>query len=311
MTSTVVEKNAVSVLPKRAEIVEVGLRDGFQTLKKPVPLDMKLELIQTLIDAGVKHIQVTSFVHPKRVPQMADAEELCANLPDAPGVEYSGLVLNMKGLERALSAGLKSLDMGVAATESLSQRNANTSVAEGTTQMAAMAKEARAAGVRVRAGVQTAFGCAYEGDVPQARGVDLVRQTLDMDIDELALSDSTGMANPLQIERMLTEVRPLTGNIPIVLHLHDTRGMGLANVYAALRHGVTRFDTAFGGLGGCPFIVGAKGNIATEDTLFMMEEMGVTTGVDIAKIATLSRRLETFLNTSLPAKLHHLLKGDA
>ena len=311
MTHAVVEKNVVSVLPKQAEIVEVGLRDGFQTLEKTVPLEIKLELIRTLIDAGVKHVQVTSFVHPKRVPQMADAEELCAALPDAPGVEYSGLVLNMKGLERALAAGLKSLDMGVAATETLSQRNANTSVSEGMSAMGRMAQEARAAGVRVRAGIQTAFGCAYEGEVPQERVVDLVKQTLQMDIDELALADSTGMANPLQIERMLSEVRPLAGNIPIVLHLHDTRGMGLANVYAALRHGVTRFDTAFGGLGGCPFIVGAKGNIATEDTLFMLEEMGVSTGVDIGKVAGVSRRLETFLDTSLPAKLHHLLKGDA
>ena len=301
----------VSSLPQTAEIVEVGLRDGFQTLQKPVPLELKLELIHILIDAGVKHIQVTSFVHPKRVPQMADAEELCAALPNAPGVEYSGLVLNLKGVERALAAGLKALDMGVAATESLSRRNANTSVAEGMAQLGDMARTAKTAGVRVRAGIQTAFGCAYEGEVPQERIVDLVTQTLDMDVDELALSDSTGMANPLQVERMLTALRPLTGDVEIVLHLHDTRGLGLANVYAALRHGVTKFDTAFGGLGGCPFIVGAKGNIATEDTLNLMAELGVATGVDIGKLAGLSRRLETFLDTPLPAKLHHLLKGSA
>ena len=300
----------VSSLPGRAEIVEVGLRDGFQTLQKTIPLDMKLELVDTLIGAGVKHIQVTSFVHPKRVPQMADAEELCARLPAAPGVEYSGLVLNLKGVERALAAGLAALDMGVAATESLSRRNANTSVAEGMAQMGEMARTAKTAGVRVRAGIQTAFGCAYEGEVPQERVVDLVTQTLDMDVDELALSDSTGMANPLQVERMLTALRPLTGDVEIVLHLHDTRGLGLANVYAALRHGVTKFDTAFGGLGGCPFIVGAKGNIATEDTLNLMAELGVATGVDIGKIAGLSRRLEAFLDTPLPAKLHHL-KGSA
>ncbi len=301
----------VPSLPQTAEIVEVGLRDGFQTLQKPVPLELKLELIHILIDAGVKHIQVTSFVHPKRVPQMADAEELCAALPNAPGVEYSGLVLNLKGVERALAAGLKALDMGVAATESLSRRNANTSVAEGMAQMGDMARTAKTAGVRVRAGIQTAFGCAYEGEVPQERVVDLVTQTLDMDVDELALSDSTGMANPLQVERMLTALRPLAGDVEIVLHLHDTRGLGLANVYAALRHGVTKFDTAFGGLGGCPFIVGAKGNIATEDTLNLMAELGVATGVDIGKIAGLSRRLEAFLDTPLPAKLHHLLKGSA
>ncbi len=304
-------ENPVSSLPKTAQIVEVGLRDGFQTLQKVIPLDMKLELIDTLIDAGVKHIQVTSFVHPKRVPQMADAEELCASLPAAPGVEYSGLVLNLTGVERALAAGLKSLDMGVAATETLSRRNANTSVAAGMAQMEEMAREARGAGVRVRAGVQTAFGCAYEGEVPQRKVVNLLEQTLHMGIDELALSDSTGMANPLQIERMLAEVRPLAGDTPVVLHLHDTRGLGLANVYAALRQGVSKFDTAFGGLGGCPFIEGAKGNIASEDTLFLMEEMGIGTGVGIDKIASISRRLETFLDMSLPAKLHHLLESDA
>lgn len=299
--------NAVSRLPQRADIVEVGLRDGFQTLKKVIPVEKKLSIIDALIAAGVKKIQVISFVHPKLVPQMADAEELCADLPAAPGVEFSALALNVKGVERATAAGIKALDMGVAVTETLSRRNANCSVNEGMNRMADMVKLARDAGMRVRAGLQTAFGCAYEGQVPLERVVALTKRTLDMGIDELALADSTGMANPRQIESWLKTLLPLAGDIPIVLHLHDTRGLGLANVYAALRQGVSRFDTAFGGLGGCPFIEGAKGNIASEDTLNLMHELGVETGVDIGKLAEVSRDMETFLQTPLPAKLHHLL----
>ena len=298
--------NTLSELPARADIVEVGLRDGFQTLQQVIPVEKKLEIIGRLIEAGVKDIQVTSFVHPERVPQMADAEELCARLRKVEGVTYSGLALNVKGVERAQAAGLKVVDMGVAATESMSQRNAGCSVDEALARQEEMVRQARAADMQVRAGIQVAFGCAYEGEVPQERVLELVQRTLAMDIDELSLADSTGMANPLQVEKMIKAVRPLAGDTPIVLHLHDTRGMGLANVYAALRQGVTRFDTAFGGLGGCPFIEGATGNVATEDTLYMLKEVGVETDIDISGIAEISRKLESLLDTSLPAKVHHL-----
>lgn len=298
---------ALSSLPTRAETVEVGLRDGFQTLKTHIPLETKIDLVNKLVAAGVRALQVTSFVNPERVPQMADAEALCARLPHAPEVTYSALVLNLRGVERAAAAGIRSLDMGVAATETLSRRNAGCSVKEGMARMAEMAKVAKEAGMWVRAGIQTAFGCAYEGEVAEEHVRELVRRTLELEIDELSLADSTGMANPLQIERMLTTVLPLAGRVPTVLHLHDTRGMGLANVYAALRAGVSRFDTAFGGLGGCPFIAGAKGNVATEDTLHMMGALGIETGVDVAAIAAISRDLEALLGTSLPAKLHHLV----
>lgn len=298
-------------LPERAEIVEVGLRDGFQTLDRPVPVDRKLTIIRRLVAAGVRHLQVTSFVHPERVPQMADAEALCARLPRAPGVTFSGLALNPRGVERALAARLDQVDLGVAASESLSRRNANCSVAEGMVRLAEMIGLARAGGLRVRAGVQTAFGCAYEGEVPLARVRELVERTLGLGVDALTLADSTGMANPRQVAEMIAAVRPLAGDVPIVLHLHDTRGMGLANVYAALQSGVTRFDTAFGGLGGCPFIEGARGNIASEDTLFMLRELGVATGVDVAAVAAVSREFEGFLGRELPARMHHLLAAGA
>jgi hydroxymethylglutaryl-CoA lyase len=304
---TTLTPQPITSLPGRAEINEVGLRDGLQTLDTAVPIQRKIAIVEALIAAGVKQIQVTSFVHPKRVPQMADAEALCARLPEAAGVTYSALVLNLRGVERAEAAGIGAVDMGVASTESLSHRNANCSVSEGLERLATMVERARQADMRVRAGVQSAFGCAYEGEVPQARVVELVEHILSLGIDELTLADSTGMANPLQIEGMISAISPLARDCPIVLHLHDTRGMGLANVYAALRWGVVRFDTAFGGLGGCPFIEGATGNIASEDTLYLMHQLGIETGVDLNALAAISRDFESFLGRPLPAKLHRLM----
>lgn len=278
-------------------IVEVGLRDGLQMLDKPVPVTYKLELIERLLEAGVGEIQVTSFVHPRWVPQMADAETLCARLPAREDVLYSGLVLNLKGVERALATGIPAVDMSVAATETFSRRNLNCSVAEALARMGDMAHMAAAAGLRVRAGIQVAFGCPYEGAVSQERVLELVRQIVDLPLDELSLSDSAGMANPLQLERVLSAVRPLAGDLPIVLHLHDTQGMGLANVYAGLRQGVTRFDTAFGGLGGCPFIPGAKGNIATETTVAMLEAMECETGIDPSQVRAIAADFANFYET--------------
>ncbi|MCO5207150.1 MAG: hydroxymethylglutaryl-CoA lyase [Anaerolineae bacterium] len=293
-------------LPPTATIIEVGPRDGLQTQEKYVPVDKKLELIEGVIAAGMKRIQVTSFVHPRLVPQMADAEELCARLPRHDDVIYNGLVLNMHGLERAHAAGLTHVDMGVPASEMLSRKNANSSIEEGMQRMESMVIQAREWGMCVRAGVQTAFGCVYEGDIDRSKVVHLAKRFLAMGIDELSLADSAGLGNPQQIRRVVQEIRPIAGTTPIVLHLHDTRGMGLANLLSALKSGVTHFDTSFGGLGGCPFIKGAKGNIATEDTVNMLQAMGVDTGIDVAGIAAVSRTIETFLGEPLPAKMHHL-----
>lgn len=293
-------------LPENVTMVEVGPRDGLQTLKKYVPVEQKINIINQLVAAGLKRIQVTSFVHPRLVPQMADAEEVCARLTEVEGVQYNGLVLNMRGLERAHKAGLKHVDMGVPASEALSQRNANSSIAEGMMRMADMVKQAREWGMSVRAGVQTAFGCVYEGAIPLQRVVELSKQFLAMGIDELSIADSSGMGNPQQVRRMMQTLRPLADDVPIVLHLHDTRGMGVANTLAALECGVQQFDSSFGGLGGCPFIEGAKGNIATEDTIFMMHEMGIHTGLDIGRLSQLSREMEHFLGQELPGKLYQL-----
>ena len=293
----------VPTLPLGARLIEVGPRDGMQTQKTILSTAQKVDLVQGLIDSGLKHIQVTSFVHPRLVPQMADAEAVCAQLPAADGVTYSALVLNMKGLERAHDAGVRYVDMGVPASETLSRKNANSTIEEGMVRMEVMVKQARAWNMTVRAGVQTAFGCAYEGAIDRGWVVALAKRFLAMGIDELSLADSAGMGNPNQVRRLIQEIRPLAGDTPIALHFHDTRGQGLANLLSALMCGVTRFDSSLGGLGGCPFIKGATGNIATEDTANMLHDMGVATGVDVGRLTAVSRQLAVSLGATLPSKV--------
>ena len=290
---------------EQIEIIEVGLRDGLQNESIFIPTEIKLQLISILIDAGVKRIQVTSFVHPERVPQMSDAEAVCANLPKVEGIDFSGLVLNMKGLERAHAAGLTSVDMSISASNKHGLKNANLTLDEANFEFASMVRQARDYGMKVRGGIQCAFGCGREGLVESSMVLEIAESHLDLGIDELALADSAGMANPAQISKMVTAIQSLTGETPIVLHLHDTRGMGLANLLAALNSGIRHFDTAFGAMGGCPFIKGASGNIGTEDTLFMLKEMGFQTGINRAKVAECSLLLEDLLGRALPGKMYH------
>lgn len=293
-------------LPDQVDIIEVGLRDGLQSESVIIPTTIKLDIIHRLIEAGVRRIQAASFVHPRLVPQMADAEALCAALPARDGVIYSGLALNVRGVERAGAAGLQQIDIGISASDTHSRKNAHVGVAEALQQVTAMATVARSQGMIVRAGVQCAFGCVYEGIVPVEQVVRIVDHVLSVGIDELALADSTGMANPRQIAHMLDTLLPRV-DVPVILHLHDTRGMGLANLLVALEHGIKRFDTSFGGLGGCPFIVGAAGNIATEDTVHMLDQMGVATGIDWTKVATCSQTISALLGRDLPGKLYRLI----
>ncbi len=295
-----------SHLPKNVTVVEVGPRDGFQRQEKYIPAEMKVDIINQLAEAGLKRIQVASFVHPKVTPQMADAEEVCANLPKRDDVIYSGLVLNMRGLERASNAGIKHVEMGVPASETLSQKNVRYSIAQGMELMGQMTEKAHAWGMTVRLGVQAAFGCAFEGTIDQEKVIDMAHKFLEMGADELALADSAGLGNPRQIGRTIERIAPWAGETAIALHLHDTRGQGLANLMAGLNAGITRFDTSFGGLGGCPFIPAAKGNIPTEDTAHLLHEMGVETGVDLAKVGAISRQIEQFLEVELPGKVHKL-----
>lgn len=295
--------------PATVEIIEVGPRDGLQREPVIVPLDQKVKLINDLVAAGLSSIQVTSFVHPRLVPQMADAEELCGRLTPYPHVTYSGLALNLKGIDRAHQAGLGSIDISVSASEPHSRRNANRSVAEALDEFDDMVDRARSYGMTVRAGIQCAFGFQDATDVDPATVIAIARHFLhDLSVDQLALADSAGLANPRQLAALLQPVVNMASGKPVILHLHDTRGMGLANVVTALDSGVRAFDTSFGGLGGCPFIDGATGNIATEDTVYMLQQMGIETGIDLPQVAAIAREFKHLLGLqALPGKMYNLL----
>ena len=296
--------------PEKVLIEEQGLRDGLQSEKTIVPTEKKLELIDSLVDAGLKRIQVTSFVHPKLVPQMADAEEVCKGLRPSNGVIFSGLVLNTKGIERAANAGLKHVAASISASDTHSRKNANASLVEARQRFAEMVKVGKQHGLTIRGGLQCVFGCRFEGKIDPAVVLDVVKEQLDLGIDEIALADSTGMANPRSIQEISARVVELANGKPVFLHLHDTEGKGLANVLAALQVGVTHFDTAFGGMGGCPFIKGASGNISTEDLVFMLQQMGIETGIDVGRISAVSRSLEDFFEKHFSGKMHRVLESD-
>jgi len=296
--------------PKQVIIEEQGLRDGLQNEKTLVPHEKKLELINAVIDAGVKRVQVTAFVHPQRVPQMADAEAVCSGLKQTKDVIFTGLVLNTKGIERAAAAGLKQVEVSISASDTHSRQNANATLAEARQEFAEMVKAGKRHGLTIRGGLQCVFGCRFEGPIDPAVVLDLVKEQLDLGIDEVALADSTGMAHPNSIQEICAKVLELARGIPVFLHLHDTEGKGLANALAALQVGVHHFDTAFGGMGGCPFIKGASGNIATEDLVFMLGQMGIECGIDIDKLAAVSRGLETYFAKPFSGKMHRVLARD-
>lgn len=294
-------------LPQKVTLIEVGPRDGFQFEKQFIPTELKSEIICSLVDAGLKHIQVASFVNLSRVPQMADAEEVVSRLPESQGVIFSGLVLNTKGVQRALRAGLKHVEISISVSDTHSRKNAGVSFDQAVTGMKDMIRLARTESMGVRAGIQCAFGCVYEGNVSRERIISLIRYYASQKVDAIALSDTTGMANPMSLKQLLPTLIPECGEIPLVLHLHDTRGLGLANLMAALDCGVIQFDTAMAGMGGCPFVPGAAGNIATEDTVHLLESMGICTGVDIAGVSKCSHRLEDYLAKQFPGRMHRLL----
>lgn len=287
-------------------LVEVGPRDGFQFEKTVVPTRRKLSVIARLAAAGLKHIQVASFVHPEKVPQMADADALIRQLPRDDGVVYTALVLNRRGLERALASGITAVEISLSASDTHSRRNAGMAHAEALDQGLQMIARAAVAGLHVRAGVQCAFGCVYEGRIPTTRVAEIVRRFVDHGAHTLALADTTGLGSPPVIEGVLDAVLPKSGCLPLALHLHDTRGLGLVNLMTALRYGVSIFDTALAGMGGCPFVPGAAGNIATEDTAHLMETLDIHTGVDYRRVGAVSRELEAFFQKSFPGRMHRL-----
>lgn len=293
--------------PKEVMIEDEALRDGLQIEKRVFSVDEKLALISAIADAGVRRIQVGSFVHPKWVPQMANTDELVSRLPPREGVTYSALVLNRAGLDRAARVGVKHLSISVSASETHSRKNANKSVSDALADIKPTIEQALAAGIAVRAGIQSALGCGYEGRIPLDRVLSIARQYGEIGVHEINIADTAGLANPRQVFDAVTAIGDaVPAGTKLSLHLHDTRGLGLANMYAGLLAGVTTFDAAVGGLGGCPFIPAASGNIATEDAAFALQEMGVETGIDWTGLCEVTRTFEHLLGRRLPSRMAHL-----
>lgn len=300
------QKSEDRSLKDRIILEEQGLRDGLQMLSQIAPTEKKLEWISQLVRAGLKRIQVAAFVHPGLVPQMADAEALFQKLEELPGVVYSALALNHKGVERAIAAGVRHLAISLSASNTHSLKNTRMDIESAKADFVRNVHLAKENGIVVRGGIQCAFGCRYEGAISRVRVFDLVRHHLDTGVQELALADSTGMATPWQVREMMETILEICGTVPLALHLHNTENKGLANLYAAVEAGVRQFDVAFGGLGGCPFIKSASGNIATEDTVHMLHQAGFETGIDIREVAKVSRDVEAWLGYPLPGLLYPL-----
>lgn len=289
----------------RIEIIEVGPRDGLQSERQFIPTSEKIAVIDALSESGIKHIQATSFVRPELVPQMSDAEAVCAGINRMDGVTYSGLVLNRHGVDRLAATGLEQADISFSVSDTHSRQNVNASTDIAFAECAAMIARARQLGLRVRVGLQCAFGTIME-PVPKELVIRFVKSLLEIGVDAIALADTAGMATPTQVRQLISSILDLTGDLPLILHLHDTRGLGLANVLVALELGVKSFDTAFGGLGGCNFLEGASGNIATEDTVNLIHSLGYVTGVNIGRVSKVSMRMERLLQRQLLGKMCRL-----
>jgi hydroxymethylglutaryl-CoA lyase len=291
-------------LPDRVSIYEVGPRDGLQNESAAVGTVLKLRLIEALTRAGLKRIEITSFVSPRWIPQLADADDVGRTLRAEDGVVYSALCPNARGLERALVAGVHEIAVFLSASETHNRRNINKSIADTLDVFRGFIPSALENGMRVRGYVSTAWGCPYEGDVDPARALELAQVLLRMGCYQISLGDTIGVGTPLQTRRVLER---FLGELPaekLAMHMHDTRGQALANVLVGLEMGIRTFDAAIGGLGGCPYAPGASGNLATEDLVYMLDGMGIDTGVDLQKLWEAGRLAEALVNRPLPGRVH-------
>lgn len=288
---------------RHVSIIEVGPRDGLQSEPEILPTATKIEFIKRAIDAGIRRMEVTSFVHPKRVPQMADAEEVIRGLPSDQGITYIGLVLNRKGFERAQATGIPEIGMAVVASDTYNQRNQGVPTSESVKAWVDIARAAKAAGIRANVMISSAFGCPFEGEVPLKRVLELVDQVMEGDPVELGIADSIGVGVPSQVRDMLGAIRERVRDVPIRCHFHNTRNTGIANAQAAVDMGVDSLDASIGGIGGCPFAPAATGNIPTDDLLYMLDRSGVQTGVSLQKIISTSQWLAEQLGRGTPAML--------
>ncbi|HET8797423.1 MAG TPA: hydroxymethylglutaryl-CoA lyase [Thermoanaerobaculia bacterium] len=283
-------------------VVEVGPRDGLQNEKVTIPTQAKIDYITALGDAGLRVIEAGAFVSPKWVPQMADTAEVYRDIPKDPGVDYPVLVPNLRGLERAIDAGVKSIAIFTAASESFNKRNINMSIDESFVNYAPVAARAREEGMRVRGYVSTAFGCPYEGDVAPEKVLEVCARLLDLGCHEVSVGDTIGVGTPMQVQGVIGILLQVIPASKLAMHFHDTRGTALANTLAALEMGIGTFDASSGGLGGCPYAPGASGNLATEDLVYMLNAMGIETGVDLGRLVKASSIIAPYLDHPLPGR---------
>jgi len=283
----------------RVEVVEVGPRDGLQSEAQVLPTNLKVEFVRRLLAAGLRRIEVASFVNPKRVPQMADAEAVLSAL-EIPNNGFIGLVLNRKGFDRARAAGCTEVGMAIAASESFSQRNQGLSIDEGVAAWLEIAAAARDAGIRAQITISTAFGCPFEGEVPVARVREIAERLAAGAPDEIAVADTIGVAVPTQVTEVIHTLSAALPQVRLRAHFHNTRNTGLANAYAAVEAGVRTLDASCGGIGGCPFAPAATGNIPTEDLVYMLQRMGIDTGIDLPALLDTSRWLQGTLEHPVP-----------
>jgi len=296
-------------LPPDVTLFEVGPRDGLQNESRLVPTDDKVALIDALSATGLRAIEVTSFVNPKWIPQLADASEVVRRIQRREGVRYSALVPNRQGLEGALKGNLQEIAVFLSASETHNKKNINKTIGETLLAFQDTVPPALAAGMRVRAYVSTVYGCPYEGAVDVGRVLSLCRDLRALGCYQISLGDTIGVANPRQVRDVLTQVLAEVPLPEVAVHFHDTRGTALANILVALEMGVTTVDAAMGGLGGCPYAPGASGNVATEDVVYMLEGMGVRTGIDLDKLMLASQLASTVLGHEVPSKFYRAYMG--
>jgi hydroxymethylglutaryl-CoA lyase len=289
-------------LPPEVTIYEVGPRDGLQNEARNVPTVDKIRFIDALVASGIRAIEITSFVSPKWIPQLADAAEVARGVQRPAGVRMSALVPNRRGLDTALAAGMKEIAVFLSASETHNKKNINKTIGETFEAFKEVIPPALAANVPVRAYVSTVYGCPYEGEIDPDKAVELTTRLRDLGVYEISLGDTIGVANPAQVEDVLGRVLAKHPAKSVAVHFHDTQGTALANCLVALQMGVTTIDAAAGGLGGCPYAPGASGNLATEDVVAMLHAMGVKTGIDLDKLTEASRTASTFVGHELPSK---------
>ncbi|MEO6951127.1 MAG: hydroxymethylglutaryl-CoA lyase [Polyangia bacterium] len=297
-------------LPTHVEVYEVGPRDGLQNEARPVATVDKIALVDQLTAAGLRHIEIGSFVNPRWIPQLADGAAVARGIHRAPGTSYSCLVPNRKGLDTALASGMKEVAVFLSASETHNKKNVNKTIAETLDAFVEVIEPAKQAGAKVRAYVSTVFGCPYEGKVDPAAVVRLCKELDARGVYQISLGDTIGVGTPRQVERVLEMILEHVPLERLALHMHDTRGTALANVLVGLELGITTIDTALGGLGGCPYAPGAAGNLATEDLVYMLDGMGIDTGIDLSALVAASTFVSSLVGHDLPSKYWKAAVGE-